>query len=405
MDFYVKLGIFQVEGVQLKTNYSFLTNPPGITASHPWPPDQGDQKCGLGVLDFVVTGTAPRELRGPLPLWLSGSAPRFHWGWTRATDTPFSSALYLGTLVTHLWNTSDPALPPYFPTQNTWPREGKWLAQDHTAVWRQSQSGSFPPTSLPCPLGLDTTMVPSPPPPPSITGDSESWVIYKHINFILISHLVLNLWLYNPNGWTYSASSWNGPSSDSLQSISGVKLQRVHRPQHLAWPPPHSILITTYVTEFTAHPYLWSQLTPFLLPGLFPPQGCLSSQCAMSAHFSLQVALPTWLTVTSLLWSSTPCFPGHSLGSRHLGSVMLLILSYVSLTSRTRFRRLEGRVPRLQLCIHKALLNRPPWRRTRSFNGHEGWRQQAEVKRNEEGERRKGEKREGYKRKEGRGRL
>ena len=67
MDFYVKLGVFQVEGVQLKTNYSFLTNPPGITASHPWHPDQGDQKCGLGVLDFVVPGRAPRELRGPLP--------------------------------------------------------------------------------------------------------------------------------------------------------------------------------------------------------------------------------------------------------------------------------------------------------------------------------------------------
>ena len=68
MDFYVKLGIFQVAGAQLKTNYSFFTNPPGITTSHPWPPDQGDQKCGLGVLDFVITGRASRELRGPLPL-------------------------------------------------------------------------------------------------------------------------------------------------------------------------------------------------------------------------------------------------------------------------------------------------------------------------------------------------
>lgn len=67
MDFYVKLGIFQVEGALLKTNYSFFTNPPGITTSHPWPPDQGDQKCGLGVLDFVITGRASRELRGPLP--------------------------------------------------------------------------------------------------------------------------------------------------------------------------------------------------------------------------------------------------------------------------------------------------------------------------------------------------
>lgn len=67
MDSYVELGIFQVEGVQLKTNYSFLTDPPGITACHPWPPDQGDQMYGLGVLDFVVTGRASRELRGPLP--------------------------------------------------------------------------------------------------------------------------------------------------------------------------------------------------------------------------------------------------------------------------------------------------------------------------------------------------
>lgn len=134
--------------------------------------------------------------------------------------------------------------------------------------------------SLPWPLGLDTTMVPS---PPQVSLEIQKAKLYININFILISHLVLNLWLYNPNGWTYSASSWNGPSSDSPQSISGVKLQRLHHPQHLAQPPPHSILITTYVTEFTAHLYLWSQLTPFLLPRLFPPQGCLSSQCAMSA--------------------------------------------------------------------------------------------------------------------------
>lgn len=158
---------------------------------------------------------------------------------------------------------------------------------------------------------------------------------------------------------------------------------------------PNSLLIPTF--GLSSH---HSSFLAFFLPKAASP---LSVQCL--PHFSLQVALPTWLTVTSLLWSSTPCFPGHSPGSRHLGSVMLLILSYVSLTSLTRFRRLEGRVPRLQLCIHKALLNRPPWRRTRSFNGHEGWRQQAEVKRNEGGERKKGERREGYKRKEGRGQL
>ena len=73
----------------------------------------------------------------------------FTGGWTRATDTPLSSALYLRILAIHLWKTSDPALSSYFPTQNIWPRDGKWLAQDHTAVWRQSPSGSFSLSHLP----------------------------------------------------------------------------------------------------------------------------------------------------------------------------------------------------------------------------------------------------------------
>ena len=165
---------------------------------------------------------------------------------------------------------------------------------------------------------------------PSVTGDAESWVIYTQTNFILVSHLVLNLWPYNPNGWTDSAPSRHGLTSDSPQSISGVKLQRLHRPQHLAQPPPHSILTTTYVTKFTAHtiPPAW----PFSSPRL----------PLLSVPTSPQVALPTWLMVTSLLRSYTPCCLGHSPGSRHLGSVMLLILSYVSLTSLTRLRRLKA---------------------------------------------------------------
>lgn len=133
-------------------------------------------------------------------------------------------------------------------------------------------------------------------------------------------------------GWTYSL-------------LHGMALLR-QPPKHLrseaAEAPPcptascpaslHSILITTtYVTRFTAHLYLWSQLTPFLLPGLFPPQGCLS--------LSVRCLPPLLLPCRWLCWPGSqccslrsltlhPCCPDHSPGSRHLGSVMLLMLSY-----------------------------------------------------------------------------
>ena len=125
MDFYVKLGIFQVEGAQLKTNYSFFTNPPGITTSHPGPPTRETRSVVWESWILLSQEELPENSEVLCLCNFQSQLLDFTGGWTRATDTPLSSALYLRTLAIHLWKTSDPALSSYFPTQNIWPRDGK----------------------------------------------------------------------------------------------------------------------------------------------------------------------------------------------------------------------------------------------------------------------------------------
>lgn len=97
-----------------------------------------------------------------------------------------------------------------------------------------------------------------------------------YINFILITHLIPNLWL--PSKWlglSTSSTVWpflRVPIIFHLRVLEGTP-QSVHHPQRRAQSPPHGTLTAVSATKLTARPHAWSQLTPFPLPGVayFPP--------------------------------------------------------------------------------------------------------------------------------------
>lgn len=131
------------------------------------------------------------------------------------------------------------------------------------------------------------------------------------------------------------------------------------------------------VTKLTARSHLWSQLILFLLPvvgAFFLPWSCLSFQCSVCAPPAMKAALTTWALghLSALICT---LHASHSLGSKHWA-----LFCYESHLSSQILRDLKARSYCLWLCIYRALLNRPLWRRRRPLNGLGGWRQQAEAK-------------------------
>lgn len=165
----------------------------------------------------------------------------------------------------------------------------------------------------------------------------------KYINFILITHLIPNLWL--PSKWlglSTSSTVWpflRVPIIFHLCVLEGTP-KSVHHPQRRAQSPPHGTLTVVSATKLSTSPHLVSAHTiPPARGGLFPPppRGCLSFQCSV-----LVPLIPEGGSDGP--GSRSPLCSGRTHAAARtvhlilsIWTLSLLILSYVSLILPTRF--------------------------------------------------------------------